>query len=662
MDTVTHPTTCRICSENCGLLIREHSDRTEVSGNPAHPISKGFVCLRAKNYGHIHRSPKRLKRPMLKQGDRFEPISYEDSISILAQKITETKSAYGAESICFYKGESLKHQEIAYYLKHLAYGIGSPNYISVGSLCNTSMTMGHGMTYGGTPSPDFTNSQSAFLWGTNPAISSPRTFSSLIKYRKTKKFKLVVVDPTRTQTARAADIHLQVKPGGDGFLALAFLKIAMEKKGLEPCRENVGFEQLKDMLSTYSLEHLLEEAGLNKDGVEEAWDLLYENRQTWTKTGLGIELKPTGVQTIRAIACLNSFLNDSGPRPFMFPLNPLPGKDLYPERLKESVGNSSTPLFTGGNVQGHGMFWDKAILHDDPYTLKFMLIMGGNPALTFPDSAAQKKSLSGLEFLAVFDLFMTETAQLADLILPAADMFDTLELHDYGSQGHPYLGLTRPLSSTPRYGYSAWQVAFDLAKELGLKELMPWSDNREAILSRLENTGIKLEKIEQSASATIEYTPVTPAPTPIFFASEQLKKNGLAPLPSIEEFRLPTLPDAMFPFSLSTGDRVSTYQHSQYRNIPEYVHRNPEPLLDMNPEDAELLGLKNGALVRCTTNNGSVTLSLNLCNDIQKNCLRMTHGWEKANANILTGLEHFDPVCGFPWLMSLPAKVEVVMD
>ncbi|WP_031483270.1 molybdopterin-containing oxidoreductase family protein [Maridesulfovibrio frigidus] len=650
------PTICRICKENCGLLVSETDGETQIDGNPEHPVSRGFICSRGKKYGYVRHSPDRLKTPLLRKNGKLVPITFDQAMDVLAEKFAESRDQYGPESICLYKGESLKHQEVAAYMKHLAHGLGSPNYISVGSLCHASMAMGHGMTYGGIPEPDFSRMKSALIWGANPAISSPRTYKD-IKKAVTDGVRLVVVDPSQTKTAKMADIHLQIKAGTDGFLALAFLKLAIENAKLVPSSEAIGFEDLRAMLEGISLNEAVNKTGLELETVKAAWEILYANRPVWVQTGLGLELKPTGVQTIRAIACLQSLLDDVRPKSSAVKLAPLPGMDKYPARPR-SIGTHEAPMYTGGDTQGQGMFWGKAILEGDPYPLRSMLIMGGNPMLTFPDEDAQRKALSKLDFLAVFDLFMTPTAELADLIIPAADMLETLEVHDYGTTGRPLLGLVRPVSTESAIGEPAWKVIFTLAERLGLGELFPWKDNREALIWRLSQSGISIEDLEKSSTSTVSYKAEYDEHGPVHYASERLASMGQASMPVPESFILPVEDANEYPFTLSTGDRVSPYQHSQFHNVLEYRKALPDQYLDMHHDAAPAHGIKDGQEIKLSTPYGALNLHVRLCSNVRIDCLRLAHGWIEANANILTGLDHFDPISGFPWLMSLPAKVE----
>jgi len=333
--------------------------------------------------------------------------------------------------------------------------------------------------------------------------------------------------------------------------------------------------------------------------------------------------------------------------------------------MNSSIGAGETPLFTKGRREGQGMLLTRAILEDDPYPVRAMLVAGGNPMVTFPSVRSQQEALKKLDFLAVFDLFMTPTARLADLVFPAADQLDNLELHDYGRIGRPYLGLMRPVSLDPT-GWPTWKLVFELARVLGLSHLFPWKDNRDAIAYRLSGTGVNFSDLEQSPGSTTSYECKMPMGDrwhtddgKLHYRSKLLHEAGNEAIPVPDALTLPYETDASFPFWLSTGDRVSAFQHGQFRDIPIYKSIFPEAILDIHPDAASRLGIRQGDAVVLSTKYGEVEVRANLSEEMRPDCLRMTHGWEGTNANQLTGLEHLDKVSGFPWLKALPSKVEL---
>lgn len=659
----TTPTLCRICLRSCGILVRPTSDGIHIKGNPEHPISKGFICFRGANYHKIWGSEQRIKEPLLRKGNQWQPISYENALGILVEKIDHCRKVYGIQSVAFLKGESVKHQEISGYLKHLAHALGTPNYFSIGSMCQRANFMGHDLTYGGIPRLDYGHHRTAVLWGRNMAVASVAAFRQL-REAVGNGMKLVVIDPNCTQMARIADHHLRITPGTDGLLALAFIKKAVEDYGFAPDEQRqIGWERLKAHVIGLHWDILLGKTGINKDEFAQASRLIFENVPACNLTGLGLELMPNGVQSIRAVACLQSLVDPGRfPAAMAMSMPPLPNQEAYPEK-PDSVGFRKAPLFTARGGEGQAMYLHRAVLHSDPYPVKSLLVVGANPALTFPASSTQVEMYKHLDFLAVCDLFMTATARQADLILPAADFLNNMEVHDYGRIGKPYLGLIRPISLKAP-GWPVWKWVFKLAHGLGLRKFFPWENNKAALERRLDSTQVELETLLASSASVAPYVPAVEDYTSrkihyFSTAAESAAKMGLT---TADTLQLPFTTDTVFPLWLSSGDRVEAYQHSQFRVSDAYLQREPEPYVDIHPATAQVQAIRSGDTVRLTTRHGEILVKARLTDEVREDCLRMLHGWEEANVNELTGLEHLDPLSGFPWCRAIPAGITKIAD
>ncbi|MBU2510759.1 molybdopterin-dependent oxidoreductase [bacterium] len=666
MDTQVTSTICRICLRSCGIRVHQTATGTRITGNPDHPVSRGFICFRGAHYDEIWGSPDRIREPLLKKKGSWQSISFDDAIALLAEKIRSGKQKHGAQSIAFLKGESLKHQEISGYIRHLTHALGSPNYLTIGSMCQRALAMGHELTYGGAPKIDFQRIKVAILWGRNLAVASFQMFNQMEKAIK-KGLKLIVIDPAATKTAKAAHLHLRITPGSDGLLALAFIKSAIESYNIsaDPDHE-IGWAELKNYLQNISYASLLEKTGISQSEFFNAAALIFENRPCFNQAGLGLELQPNGIQTIRAIACLQSLVDPNKfPTGMAFPMAPLPDQDNYPE-MPEPIGIREAPLFVRQGGEGQAMYLPKAVLQDDPYPVRTLVVVGSNPALTFPAASIQKKMFERLDFMAVSDLFMTTTAQQADLVLPAADFLDNLEIHDYGRFGKSYLGLVRPVKRSGT-GWPAWKLIFELAHQLDLHSFFPWQNNEEALKYKLSNTGISYECLKNSPTGLVSY----PAESLNNEEPDNSKKvhyfsqavEDVADMGSLtaDSFELPFTTDAAYPFWLSTGDRVAVYQHSQFRVAKVYLEKEPKPKVNIHPDAADSLGIKDGDIVTLATRDGEVSVEACLSDNVRIDCLQMTHGWEQANVNEVTGLKYFDPISGFPWCRALPAKITKIV-
>jgi anaerobic selenocysteine-containing dehydrogenase len=307
----------------------------------------------------------------------------------------------------------------------------------------------------------------------------------------------------------------------------------------------------------------------------------------------------------------------------------------------------------------------QAMLHGEPYPLRAVVLTAANPLLTNPNSARVREAFEALDLLVVRDLFMTETAALADYVLPAASFLERTELHPHAK--HQIISLTRKVLELPdvQGEYDFWR---ELGLRLGIGEYFPWED--ETALNRwlLEPSGIAIEELEAHPEG-VRYAPlrvgaVQPGPfgTPsgkVEFTSQYLKGLGLDELP---EYRSPAYrmsPDADFPFVLVTGARKLLYMHSRFRNIKRFRTAVPGPEMEIHPDDALALGVEDGDLVEVTSRVGSIVIPARVMapEEIRQGELQITHGWHDANVNLLTHDDRFDPISGFPLMKSVEVAV-----
>lgn len=642
-------TLCRICGEHCGLLVSNGLEGLRVRGDKAHPLSKGFLCPKAHKAARMADDPRRLTTPLLQGKDgRHVPITWDTALDILAERLLQLKAEHGSESVGFLSGEALKHQEIPSYLRHLSLAFGSPNFIRISSLCHASQSMAHSMTYGAEPYLAERH-RSALIWGANPAVSRPLQHTRLRAAVERGALTLVVADPVLSATAQMAAVHWPVRPGTDGLLALALSRLTLDVHP-ELFPTHTPAEWL-ERLRAVDVDAAVSQAGLSLDSIERGMALLWAYSDTWVCPGVGLELQPHGFQTLRAITNLALLLDLGVPgAPCVCGQNHLPGK---PEKLAASaLGADMYPAFvTRHGAQGM-LLPENAIGRTTAAPLRGLLLCGSNPARSFPAEQRFGDALRSLSFLAVYDLFLTPTAQLAELVLPGASFLETMELHDYGGSGHPLLGLTRPVRPA-NGGRPLWQVIFALARRLGLEAFFPWDDNVQAIRHRLSGLGEPdgLAAFLTSDGGLLAYTP-KPRSFKRQFAVDLPERQSL---PSALELCPGTVhaPFADYPFRLLTGNRQPGLHNSLFHSAMEF------PKLLMHADDAAKRGLVEGARVTVVTPWGELpaTLRLGAKGEIQPGVLSLPHGVPNWSANRLTAQDVRDPVTGFPWMKALPADI-----
>ena len=449
------PAICRVCLQSCGLLVSRTDGRLDISGNPEHPISKGFICYKGKQYGHVHDAPDRLSHAAAEGQVGLEGRDLRRGPwTSCCERFLRSRREYGAQSVCILKGESLKHQEVTGYLHHLAKGFGSPNALSIGSMCQNSLAMAHTLTYGGIPAGRIRAHPAVRLsGGANPANSMECAFAKLKRAPRTgARGRGRRPDPHSAQRPWPTSTCPYI-PGTDGYLALAFIKYFAEqvRRGTRIRDSSVGWGP-----AVRRGGRRVPGTGCSRPRASprpcstrrppscrtNGPHLVQDGAWAWSSS-------PRACRPIRAIACLQGLTrSDAAQGPALGAgSSPCPAGTPIPACLP-TVGADEYPFFMGQKHEGQAMLLARAILEGKPYPVRTLFVAGSNPMLTFPDPALLGQALRSLDFLAVFDMFMTETARMADLVLPAVTHFEHVELHDYFKSGQSYLGLVRPVDVT----------------------------------------------------------------------------------------------------------------------------------------------------------------------------------------------------------------------
>lgn len=313
-----------------------------------------------------------------------------------------------------------------------------------------------------------------------------------------------------------------------------------------------------------------------------------------------------------------------------------------------------------------------ALVTDRPYPVKMMIVSYGNPMMTWPDTSLVKKGLERLDFLAVMDFHMTPTAELADIVLPAATFLERTGLQ-FTNQ---FFGWDRPSGHIALASKVVevdeclpdWKFWFELAKRLGYEKWFPWSTIEEAIDYQLKPSGLTVEKLRNKAS----FYGDVPTPrkhvtegfkTPtgkVEIYSNLLKNMGYDPLPVfVEPCDNPRSGPGSneYPLVLVTGSRLATYPHSGLRTLPSLRKITPRPEAQMHPETARECHIQHDDDVLVETPRGSIAMKANVTDKIIPGIVSISHGWTEANANLLVNNNDRDPIFGSPNVKSLICRI-----
>jgi len=666
-------TICRLCSACCPVVVYLKNNKIIlVERKIKTRIKEEYFCPKIKAAAQIVYSPNRLTTPMIKEkkdGRIFwQEVSWKTALNRIAKKLNLLKKEYGAESICWLRGQASDWGAVWHYANRLMNVFGSPNIIGNGSVCHAARDANNTFTYGAMTNPDNKNSKCIIIWGRNDKDSKPSLYEEIV-YAKEKGAKIIVIDPIQTKLALMADIWLQVKPGYDGILAMSMIHIIISEKLYDQdfIRDwTIGFDKLKDITSHYIPEKIAKKMWLYPEKIRESARLYAKTKPACIGDGNGIDMHLNVSQTSRAISILRALTGNLDKKGGDLIPQPIPFKDIQlkeysPKNIKPIT--SEYPLFNqyDKNLGIHtmGVVTD-AILNEKPYPLKGLIIQGANPAVTMANSKRFLEALAKLELIVVIDLFMTQTAKLADIVLPTTTSFEQTRLN-LGSMYSNRVVLQNKTIKWFENCWPDWKIIFELAKKLGYEKEFPWNSVEEAIDEQLSPAAITTEMLRQNPGGILfqktRYKKYIKqgfnTPTgKVELYSAKLKEYGYSPLPDFQEVwkNQPSFyqEKTHFPLIGISGKRSNNYVHSQFRNIPFLLKREPEPFVDIHPKDAKKRNISDGDKVTIESPNGKIIMKARISNIVHSGSVRIAWGWGEFNSdynlNKLTDDEQKDSI------------------
>jgi anaerobic selenocysteine-containing dehydrogenase len=653
------------CIGYCGIEVSVQDGRaTRVQSWADYP--KGPLCSKGNSILYQLYNPERLKYPMKRTNPKgsadpgWTRISWDEALTTIADKFSEIKDKYGAEKVVFYSGDP--KEETRPPLQRLALVFGSPNYGTESSTCATSMQMAARLNGAGGLRMG-ANTKTAIFWAHNPGWSMAREMGALVA-AKDAGTKIIAVDPNLSPIARFADIHLQLRPGTDGALALGMANI-MINEGLYDAEfvQNwtYGFEEYAAYVQDFTPDVVAEITEVPVDRMVAAARLYATNKPTaWVTSASPVVHHVNGCQNQRAVGTLAALTgNVSVPG-----LNPSPSGVSVPEindwqkrlpPLKDLKPDKKYFPVWWQMIEQLQM--NKLPEYVDNGDLKAGLFVGANYRM-WPQDQEYAKAITDMEFAAGADFFMTPTMDLMDIALPAATSLErTGPIRVAGRNVFIRTPTVQPIGEAR--GDREWM--FDLATKMGFGADF-WDGSVEASFDwQLEGLGLKAADVmSQPQGVNIPPGDMIPAsdnpgfktPTGKFeFHSKVLEEAGFDPLPTYKEpAESPvSTPDlaAKYPLVLNSGSREPMYVHSRHRNNPRLRELQPDPKVDINPVDAAARHIEQGDDVILEGPRASIQVKANVTELAMPGVVRMYHGWPQADVNTLTG-RNFDPISGFP--------------
>jgi anaerobic selenocysteine-containing dehydrogenase len=629
------------CPDTCSILTKVEDGRVvSCDGDPDHPFTRGGLCHKVHRYAERIYSPLRILHPMRrmggKGGGKFAPISWDEALDEVADRLKAIASEYGGEAVLPFSyggtlglvqrkaGHAFFHRLGASRLKR--------------NICDTAAEEAWLATYGacvGTDMEGIQRSDLVILWGIN-AVHTNIHGIHFVNGARRNGARLVVIDPYRNRTARLADIHLMPRPGTDAALALAIACVLIQEERLDRAyveARTLGFEAYKEEALKYPPERAGEITGIASEAVRDLARAYGSARAPFIRVGNGLQRHTNGGQAIRAIACLpgltGAFARPGGGALWetfgAFPVNfaAIEGEHLQPHPTREV------------NMVQLG----DALLALDTPPVKALFVYQANPAANIPD---QSRVVAGLArpdlFTVVHEQIHTDTVDYADIVLPATTSFEHLDL--YRSYGHYHLQLARPVIPPQGEARSNLELFQALAARLGFTEPIFRRTTEELIRALLEAddrylAGITWDRLASGDPVRVNFPRVgdpfaagfgTPSGKLEFF-SQRLAAKGLPAVPTyvpaVEGHERKTLE---FPFQLVTPPSKD-FLNTSFGAVERMRRSEGKPRLKINPADATARGIAEDALVRVHNRRGDCLLYAEVTEDVPPGVLVAESIW-----------------------------------
>ncbi|MHC0039363.1 molybdopterin-dependent oxidoreductase [Pseudoneobacillus sp. C159] len=621
------------CWDNCGFQVTVDNGKVvKVDGSASHPITQGKICGRGRMLETRTNSTERLLYPLKKVNGVFKQVTWEQALNEIADKMTSFKEQFGSTSILhshdYANGGLLKNLDRRFF--NLFGGVTE----LIGSLCwgagIEAQKWDFGDAYSHHPD-DVYNSKNIVIWGRNVARTNMHFFQKL-QQAKRNGAKLIVIDPIFNATAKIADHYISVKPGMDGFLAAGVMKEILLMNGEDRNfidHYTIGFQDVEELLASISMEEIIEKAEVSLETIQ-FLAKVYGNRPTSTYLGLGMQRYENGGNTIRLIDALVAMSGNVG----------IAGGGANYGNLQ--VGQSFRSIaFTLDDCKQESrqftmMKQAEGILQAIDPEVKMAIVTCGNPLTQVPDTGLVKKAFESLDTLVVFEQFMTDTAELADYVLPVTTVFEEEDVY-YSSMYHHYVNYGPKLVEAPGEAKSDLWIWTELAKRLGFGSEFDYTTQQwlELGLQPLRKQGITLEKLRQEGFAELAVEKIPWEHRQFKTESgkyEFTSGNGRISLtlPNETKWNNPSLFEK-YPYSLLTIHPLRS-NHSQ--NYP-FFDPKPRVKVEVSVDVAEQKGLVDGDEVKVWNDRGSLTGSVQIMKQAHPGTINIDEGiWSRYGGSV----------------------------
>jgi anaerobic selenocysteine-containing dehydrogenase len=647
---IVHSACPHDCPSCCALEVERIDAHTigRVRGAKENTYTCGVICAKVARYAERVHHPGRLKTPLRRVGDKgvgveaFEPMGWDEALDEVAGRFKDIADEYGSEAVWpfFYAGTmGYVQRDGIERLRHvMKYSRQHSTICS--SLSNSGWLAGVGLNRG-SDSREMANSDLIISWGTNPVATQVNVMHHVTEARRNRGAKLAVVDPYRTATAEKADYHLMLRPGTDGALACAIMHVLFAE-GLADRDYMAKFTDAPDELEAHLQSRGPDWAagitGLSADEIRDFARVIGRTPRTFFRLGYGFSRSRNGAANLFAVSCIPAVSGAwrhkgggalySNSQLYRLDLSLIMGLDAVDKSTRLLDQSRIGPILTGSADD----------LGDGP-PVKALLIQNTNPVMVMPDTTAVREGFSRDDlFVCVHEQFMTETAAMADIVLPATTFLEHEDF--YIGNGHTHIQVVKPVIEPVGESRSNHEVICALAKRLGARhggfDMSAW----ELIDATLKASGYPDAETVHAAHWLDCAKPFEEMNFLNGFPTADGKFRFKPNWSSIgnDYERMPKMPDHFDIIDNATEERpfrliaapAHNYLNSSFTETPTSQKKEKRPAVMMHPEDCAEVGLKEGDRARIGNAQGSVVVHTRSFDGLQRGVVVVESIWPNA--------------------------------
>lgn len=676
------PTICPYCGTGCGLNFVVKDDKiVGVEPYKRHPVNEGKVCPKG-NFGYefINRED-RLTTPLIKENGEFREASWDEALDLVANKLKEV-SDDDPNKVGFYACARSPNENIYITQKLARVACGTQNVDHCARICHGPTVAGLATTFGsGAMTNGFDSIKEAdyiFCIGSNNMEAHPLFGRKLIQAQKNGA-KLVVLDPRYTPTAKIADEYVQFKTGTDVALMNGMIKVIIDNDLQDDKfikNRTKGFDELKETVQKYDLETVSEITHIAPEVIEELAIEYAKADKAAIVYSLGITEHSHGADNVMSTANLAMLTGNIGREGTG--VNPLRGQNnvqgacdmgALPSDYvgyRKVADQETTDWFNeyyGTNLPAKpGLTLVEMMNAAHAGDLKVLYIHGEDPVLSDADIKHTKEALANLDMLIVQELFMTDTAQCADVVLPAAGWG---EQEGTFTNGERRVQCLHKAQEPPEGAMLDWKIMEEIAVRMGVPREKFHYESAEEIFEEIREcapifAGMNRERLDTPEALHWPCPSVDDPCQPLMHKDKFAHPDGLGIFQALEHRGPVEVPDEEYPLLLTTTRVLFHYHAAMTRRCKTLDNEVKTGFIEINTEDAKELGILNNEIVKASSRRGEIEIPARVTDDIKKGIVNIPMHFTECAANMLTNSDSFDPKCKMVELKACAIKVEKI--